>query len=193
MSFVEEIEKSVEILKKGKSLLYPTDTVWGVGCDAFNIQAIKKICKIKNRTFSKSMIVLVENIDRLYQLVGEITDFTRKIIVDNIEKKNKPITIVYDHVNQIASSFLRRKDNTLAVRLTYDPFCVCLIQNLNRPIISTSANVSGFPAPKSFSEISPSILKKIDYAVNFRRKEIANYSSSSIIKIVSDQVKILRL
>ncbi|WP_185859462.1 L-threonylcarbamoyladenylate synthase [Blattabacterium cuenoti] len=191
MSFHEEIEKSVEILKKGKSLLYPTDTVWGLGCDAFNIQAIRKICKIKNRTFSKSMIVLVEKMDRLRQLVGEITDFTRKIIVDNIAKKNKPITIVYDHVNQIASNLLK-KDNTLAVRLTYDPFCVCLIRNFDRPIISTSANLSGFSTPKSFSEISPSILKRIDYAVNFRREKRANYSSSSIIKIVSDKVKILR-
>ncbi|ACY40475.1 Sua5/YciO/YrdC/YwlC family protein [Blattabacterium sp. (Blattella germanica) str. Bge] len=192
MSFYEEIEKSVDILKKGKSLLYPTDTVWGLGCDAFNVEAINKICKIKNRSFSKSMILLVESMDRLHQLVGKITDFTRQIIVDNIAKKNKPITIVYDHVNQIASNLLS-EDNTLAIRLTYDPFCVCLIQNLDRPIISTSANLSGFSSPKSFSEISPSILSQIDYAVNFRRKEIANHRCSSIIKIVSDQVKILRM
>ncbi|WP_341661793.1 L-threonylcarbamoyladenylate synthase [Blattabacterium cuenoti] len=193
MSFyvVEEIEKSVDILKKGKNLLYPTDTVWGLGCDAFNLQAIKKICEIKNRNLSKSMIVLVESMDRLYQLVGEIPHFTKKIILDNFLKKEKPITIVYENTKKIASNFFR-KDNTLAVRLTHDPFCIGLIQNLDRPIISTSANFSGFVTPKSFSEINPFILNKTDYVVNFRREEKVNYRSSSIIKIVSNQVKILR-
>ncbi|WP_185862280.1 L-threonylcarbamoyladenylate synthase [Blattabacterium cuenoti] len=192
MSFNEEIEKSVNILKKGKSLLYPTDTVWGIGCDALNIQAIKKIYRIKNRNISKSMILLVESIDRLHQLVGKISDFTKKIIFDNIVNKKKPITIVYDNVYKIASH-LFSKDNTLAIRLTNDIFCTCLIKNLDRPIISTSANLSGGSTPKSFSEISPSILKKIDYVVDFRRKEKAHYSSSSIIKIVSNKIKILRI
>ncbi|WP_341659183.1 L-threonylcarbamoyladenylate synthase [Blattabacterium cuenoti] len=187
----EEIERSVDILKKGKNLLYPTDTVWGLGCDAFNLQAIKKICEIKNRNFSKSMIVLVESMDRLHQLVGKIPHFTKKIILDNFLKKEKPITIVYENTKKIASNFFRQ-DNTLAVRLTHDPFCICLIQNLDRPIISTSANLSGFVAPKSFSEIHPFILNKTDYVVNFRREEKVNYRSSSIIKIVSNQVKILR-
>ncbi|AFJ90619.1 L-threonylcarbamoyladenylate synthase [Blattabacterium sp. (Blaberus giganteus)] len=192
MSFYVEIEKSVEILKKGKSLLYPTDTVWGLGCDAFNIQAIKKICKIKNRSIDKSMIVLVENMDRLHQLVGKVSNFTKKIIVDNLIKKNKPITIVYENTRRIASNCFRR-DNTLAVRLTYDPFCICLIRNLDRPIISTSANFSGFVSPKSFSEINPCILSKTDYVVNFRREEKAHYTGSSIIKIVSNHIKILRM
>ncbi|WP_341662827.1 L-threonylcarbamoyladenylate synthase [Blattabacterium cuenoti] len=195
MSFyvVEEIERSVDILKKGKNLLYPTDTVWGLGCDAFNLQAIKRICEIKNRNIYKSMIVLVESMDRLHQLVGEIPHFTKKIILDNFLKKEKPITIVYENTKKIASNFFR-KDNTLAVRLTHDPFCICLIKNLDRPIISTSANLSGFVTPKSFSEINPFILNKTDYVVNFRREEKGNdrYRSSSIIKIVSDQVKILR-
>ncbi|WP_341658533.1 L-threonylcarbamoyladenylate synthase [Blattabacterium cuenoti] len=187
----EEIERSVDILKKGKNLLYPTDTVWGLGCDAFNLQAIKKICEIKNRNLSKSMIVLVESMDRLHQLVGKIPHFTKKIILDNFIKNEKPITIVYENTKKIASNFFRQ-DNTLAVRLTHDPFCICLIQNLDRPIISTSANLSGFVTPKSFSEINPFILNKTDYVVNFRREEKVNYRSSSIIKIVSNQIKILR-
>ncbi|BAR91929.1 L-threonylcarbamoyladenylate synthase [Blattabacterium cuenoti] len=192
MSFyVEEIERSVNILRKGKNLLYPTDTVWGLGCDAFNLQAIKKICEIKNRNFYKSMIVLVESMDRLHQLVGKIPHFTKKIILDNFVKKEKPITIVYENTKKIASNFFRQ-DKTLAVRLTHDPFCICLIQKLDRPIISTSANLSGFITPKSFSEIHPFILNKTDYVVNFRRGEKMNNRSSSIIKIVSDQVKILR-
>ncbi|BAM99472.1 L-threonylcarbamoyladenylate synthase [Blattabacterium cuenoti] len=192
MSFyVEEIERSVNILRKGKNLLYPTDTVWGLGCDAFNLQAIKRICEIKNRNFYKSMIVLVESMDRLHQLVGKIPHFTKKIILDNFVKKEKPITIVYENTKKIASNFFRQ-DKTLAVRLTHDPFCICLIQNLDRPIISTSANFSGFITPKSFSEIHPFILNKTDYVVNFRREEKMNNRSSSIIKIESDQVKILR-
>lgn len=194
MSFDVEIEKSVNILKKGKSLLYPTDTVWGLGCDAFNIQAIKKIYKIKNRNTSKSMIFLVESMDRLHQLVGEISHFTRRIIVDNIIKKGKPITVIYENTKKIAYNFFSQdNNNTLAVRLTYDPFCICLIRNLDRPIISTSANLSGFVTPKSFSEISPLILSQTDYVVNFRREEKANYTNSSIIKIVSNQIKILRM
>ncbi|WP_185863400.1 L-threonylcarbamoyladenylate synthase [Blattabacterium cuenoti] len=192
MSFYGEIEKSVKILKKGKVLLYPTDTVWGLGCDAFNIQAIKKICKIKNRNIYKSMILLVESIDRLHQLVGKISFFTQKIIFDNLVKKDKPITIVYENVKKMESNFFKPY-STLAVRLTYDPFCICLIRNLDRPIVSTSANLSGFVSPKSFSEISPSILYKTDYVVNFRREEKAIYSGSSIIKIVDNQVKILRM
>ncbi|WP_256379516.1 L-threonylcarbamoyladenylate synthase [Blattabacterium sp. DPU] len=87
MSFYEEIEKGVDILKKGKNLLYPTDTVWGLGCDAYNIQAIRKICEIKNRSISKPMIVLVESMDRLHQLVGEVSFFTKRIISDNLVKK----------------------------------------------------------------------------------------------------------
>ncbi|WP_185871793.1 L-threonylcarbamoyladenylate synthase [Blattabacterium cuenoti] len=192
MSFQIEIEKSVDILKKGKNILYPTDTIWGLGCDAFNIQAIQKICEIKNRNICKSMIVLVESIDRLHQLVGKISDFTRRIIINNLVKKDKPITIVYKNTKKIASNFFRQ-DNTLAIRLTYDPFCIGLIRKLDRPIISTSANFSGFMTPKSFSEINPAILSRTDYIVNFRRKEKPNYSASSIIKIVSNKVKILRI
>lgn len=192
MFFYEEIEKSVKILKKGKSLLYPTDTVWGLGCDAFNIKAIEKIYKIKNRSFSKSMILLVESMDRLCELVEEIPFFVKKLLQENHRKK--PITIVYDNPKKIVSKLNpKAKDNTLAIRLTMDPFCSRLIRNLDRPIISTSANLSGFPTPKSFCEISSSILNKIDYAVNFRRKEISSYSSSSILKIVSNKVKILRM
>ncbi|WP_185861420.1 L-threonylcarbamoyladenylate synthase [Blattabacterium cuenoti] len=193
MSFQIEIKKSVDILKKGKILLYPTDTVWGLGCDAFNMQAIKKICKIKNRNIFKSMILLVESMDRLCQLVGKISFFTQTIILDNLVKQEKPITIVYDNIKKIKSNFIR-KDNTLAVRLTYDPFCIFLIRNLDKPIISTSANFSGFMTPKSFSEIHPYIIRKTDYVVNFRREEKAIYSGSSIIKVVSDHnIKILRM
>lgn len=192
MSFYEEIQISVEILKNGKILLYPTDTIWGLGCDAFNINAIKKIYKIKNRKISKPMIFLVESIDRLLNLVDKISDFNIKIISDNIKYRKKPITIIYDHViEKITSNFFGK--NSLAIRLTNDPFCTHLIKKLDRPIISTSANISGFSPPKYFHEISTYILKNIDYAVNIRRNEKSNYTSSSIIKIISKEIKILRL
>ncbi|AER40507.1 MAG: threonylcarbamoyl-AMP synthase [Flavobacteriales bacterium] len=192
MSFHKEIEISVKILKKGKVLLYPTDTVWGLGCDAFNLNAIEKIYKIKNRDISKSMIVLVEKIDRLYELIERIPNLVKRIIQDNHIKRKKPITIVYDNPSKKIYNLLIR-DNTLAIRLTNDLFCNSLIKELDRPIVSTSANLSGFQNPKYFSDIHPSILSKIDYAVNFRRKEKSRYNHSSIIKIISNKVKILRV
>ncbi|WP_185851131.1 L-threonylcarbamoyladenylate synthase [Blattabacterium cuenoti] len=192
--FYDEIEKSVKILKKGKILLYPTDTVWGLGCDAFNIKSVKKIYEIKNRCFSKPMILLVEKIDRLSKLVENIPDFIKKIILHKNQNKRKPLTIVYNNPKKIISKFLlNKKDNTLAIRLTVDPFCSALIRCLNKPIISTSANLSGDSTPKSFEEISHSILENIDYAVNFRREETSISRNSSILKIVSNKVKILRM
>ncbi|WP_317168512.1 L-threonylcarbamoyladenylate synthase [Blattabacterium cuenoti] len=190
MSFINEIEQSVKILNQGKSLLYPTDTVWGLGCDPFNIQAVKKIYKIKNRKLFKPMIILVENINRLHDLITFIPNKLMKLLEQNI---NKPMTIIYDNPRKIISNCIFIKhDKTLAIRITMDTFCYNLIKNLDKPLISTSANLSGDPTPKSFSEIHPSILNKIDYAVNFRRQEKSMYNESSIIKLVSNQITILR-
>ncbi|WP_185851720.1 L-threonylcarbamoyladenylate synthase [Blattabacterium cuenoti] len=197
MFFFEEIERSTTLLKKGKCLLYPTDTVWGLGCDAFNLHAVEKIYKIKNRNLYKSMIILVENMDRLYELVEGIPDLVVKLINDNLHKRKKPITIVYENIRKTITNLFsinNKKSKTLAIRLTNDPFCVHLIRKLDRPIISTSANLSGEPTPQSFYEIHPSILNQVDYAVNFRRKEKSKYNGSSILKIVSNnKIKILRM
>ncbi|WP_185878023.1 L-threonylcarbamoyladenylate synthase [Blattabacterium cuenoti] len=192
MSFQIEITKSINFLKRGKILLYPTDTVWGLGCDAFNINAINKIYKIKKRNSFKPMIFLVESINRLQNLVGKLSDFTKQIILENYKKK--PITIIYQFKKNYKNKTLYKLsyNKTLAVRLTYDIFCSNLIKKLNKPIISTSANISGCITPKSFSEIDPQILKNVDYIVNFRRKEKSVYDSSKIIKINSNKIKILR-
>ncbi|WP_185872883.1 L-threonylcarbamoyladenylate synthase [Blattabacterium cuenoti] len=190
MSFINEIEQSVKILNQGKCLLYPTDTVWGLGCDPFNIQAVKKIYKIKNRKLFKPMIILVENINRVHDLVKFIPNQLMKLLEQNT---NKPMTIIYENPRQIISNCIFiKQDKTLAIRITMDPFCYHLIKNLNKPLISTSANLSGDPTPKSFSEIHPSILNNIDYAVNFRRQEKYMYNESSIIKLVSNKITILR-
>ncbi|WP_185856301.1 L-threonylcarbamoyladenylate synthase [Blattabacterium cuenoti] len=192
--FEEEIEKSVFFLKKGKCLLYPTDTVWGLGCDAFNLHAVKKIYKMKNRNFSKSMIILVENMDRLCELVERIPNFVRKLIDENNHFIKKPITIIYENIRKTVINF--NNNSTLAIRLTKDPFCTHLISKLDRPIISTSANLSGFPTPKCFSEITNSILNQVDYAVDFcsKKEEKSRYNASSILKIVpNNQIKILRM
>ncbi|WP_185870647.1 L-threonylcarbamoyladenylate synthase [Blattabacterium cuenoti] len=194
--FYREIKKSVTFLKRGKCLLYPTDTVWGLGCDAFNLHAVEKIYKIKNRNLSKNMILLVESMERLSELVKEIPDLVIKLINENYSHRKKPITIVYENIRKTVTNLFSKKNksNTLAIRLTKDPFCAHLIRKLDRPIVSTSANLSGFPPPQSFSEINPSILNQIDYAVNFRRKEKSRYNGSSIIKIVSNnKIKILRM
>ncbi|WP_185868629.1 L-threonylcarbamoyladenylate synthase [Blattabacterium cuenoti] len=194
MSFYKkEVNKSIYFLKIGKILLYPTDTIWGIGCDAFNEKSVQKIYTIKNRDPNKSMILLVESIDRLCGLVGEISDFTRNMISYNhIRYKKKPITIIYEIKKNIKYNFLIR-NHSLAIRLTHDPFCKLLIKNLNRPIISTSANLSGSTSPQSFNDINPCILNKIDYAVNLKRKEKSLYNHSMIMKIQSNQIKILRM
>ncbi|WP_185883062.1 L-threonylcarbamoyladenylate synthase [Blattabacterium cuenoti] len=192
MCFQDEVDQSVKFLKNGKNILYPTDTVWGIGCDAFDINAVKKIYRIKNRSFSKPMIILVDKIDRLYELLGKkISIFTQQLILYNDQINQKPITIIYQVKKRIFDKFFY-KGNTLAIRLTHDPFCKCLIQKLNRPIISTSANISGFNTPKSFSEIAPYILSNIDYAVKLKRKEKAHHKNSQIIQILSNRIKIFR-
>ncbi len=194
MGFYKEIERSVYILKNGKSLLYPTDTVWALGCDAFNKQAINNIYKIKYRDLSKTMILLVDNIYRLYELVGDISPFIKKVILYNLKQKTQPITVVYRvKNNKIFRNLIKKNDNTLAVRVTYDPFCIRLIKKLDKPIISTSANLSGFSSPKSFKEINSYIIKNIDYAVNYKRYKQSIYNHSKIIKIFSKKIKILRM
>lgn len=195
MFFKTEIEKSIKILKKGKVLLYPTDTIWGLGCDPFNINAIKNIYKIKKRRTDKNIILLVDEITRINYIIGKkVPFFIKEFILVNKIKKNKPITIIYDinKKNKLPKFFTKGK-NTVAIRVTHDLFCSCLIKKLDKPIISTSANISGFSSPICFSEINLLILKNADYVVNIRRKEKSKYRNSKIIQFLSSKkIKILR-
>ncbi|MFC5682939.1 L-threonylcarbamoyladenylate synthase [Flavobacterium sp. MAHUQ-51] len=182
-----EVHKAYEIIKEGGIILYPTDTVWGIGCDATNPEAIAKIYKLKQREETKSMIVLVNGERMIYNVFKEIPEVAWQII----DLSEKPTTLILDHPRNVAKNIIAA-DDTLAVRLVKEPFCYKLLERMKNPLVSTSANISGEPTPKSFKEISPEIIKGVDYVVNLHREKICQ-NPSTIIKLTNDsQVKIIR-
>lgn len=183
----EEIKKCIEVLEKGGTIVYPTDTVWGIGCDASDEQAVQRIFALKNRPDTKSMLCLVANDAMLERHVVKVPD----LAYDIMDLAEKPVTIVYDRPQGVAANLIA-PDNTLAIRVTKDPFCQRLVQRLGKPMVSTSANIAGLPTPRSFGEIDDLILKGVDYVVNLKR-EGTQESPSSIIKLASDgTVKVIR-
>lgn len=182
-----EIQTALEILKNGGIILYPTDTVWGIGCDAANEEAVKKIYALKQRQEKKSMITLVNGERMLYQIFKDIPQVAWDIW-DNTEK---PTTLILDKPKNVAPNIIA-KDNTLGVRMVTEEFCYKLMERLKKPLVSTSANISGQPTPKSFEEIAPEIIKGVDYIVNLHHDKICN-KPSTIIKLTLDsQVTIIR-
>ncbi len=185
--FKKEIDNTITILNEGGLILYPTDTVWGIGCDATNKEAIEKIFKLKKRSDKKTMICLVANQFMLEQYVEKVPEPA----YDIMDLSERPVTIIYDNPRGVADNLIA-EDNTLAIRVASDNFCQQLIKKFKKPIVSTSANIAGEPTPGSFSEISELILKGVDYVVNLEQKKI-NKSPSSIIKLGNDGVvKIIR-
>ncbi|WP_297986754.1 L-threonylcarbamoyladenylate synthase [uncultured Chryseobacterium sp.] len=181
------MEKALETLKSGGTILYPTDTIWGIGCDATNIEAINKIFEIKKREKTKSMIILVESEKRLQDLV-DVPEMAWEII----DLSEKPVTLVYDNPRGLPKEILA-EDGSIGIRLIKDDFCKKLISKLNKPLVSTSANFSGDKSPLKFSDINPEIVDLVDYAVEENREKVSQYSGSSVIRIWSDgRVKVLR-
>ena len=184
----EDIQNCINTLREGGIILYPTDTVWGIGCDASNPQAIQKIYDLKGRTFSKALITLVGSEVMLERTVLNMPE----IAWDLIESANRPLTLIYDEVKGIAPNAIA-EDGSCGIRLAKDTFCQQLIQRLGKPIISTSANVSGEETPKDFRSISDTILKGVDFVVNYRQNEANSQKSSSIIKLKNNgEIKIIR-
>ena len=182
-----EIEKSLLALKKGKTILYPTDTVWGIGCDATDEIAVNKIYHIKRREESKSLIILVSSFEMLQKYIDDIPDIVRSLLLEN----KKPTTVIYKNPKGIALNAIA-DDNTVALRIVQDEFCQELIHQFGKPIVSTSANISGAPTPKTFNDISKPILDSVDYIVNLAKEEI-NLKTSSIIRIKADNtIQIIR-
>ena len=183
----EEINKCIEILSNGGLILYPTDTVWGIGCDATNEEAVAKIYALKKRANTKTMICLVANDFMLEKHVSAIPE----VAYDIIDLATKPTTIVYDAPKGVAKNLVA-EDNTLAIRIASDKFCQYLINKFKKPIVSTSANIAGEPTPQTFKEISGAILKGVDYVVNLHQNKNSE-TPSSIIKLGNDGVvKIIR-
>lgn len=173
----EEIEKTLEVLKAGGVIVYPTDTIWGIGCDATNPDAVKKIYQLKQREESKSMITLVNDAAMLNLYVEEVP----AVAWDLIEFAEHPLTIVYPDPKNLAANVMA-EDGSAGIRVVTDSFCQKLIYKLRKPIISTSCNISGEPAPRSFAEIPAVILNGVDYVVNLRQNEAGASRPSTIIK-----------
>ena len=181
-----EVENSLKTLREKKLLLYPTDTVWGLGCDATESDAVAKIYKLKNREESKSLIILVSSLNMLKEYV-----VVPEKAIEIIKKSEKPTTIIYKNPKNVAPNAISKDDNTVAIRIVQDDFCRKLINEFGKPIISTSANISGDPTPKSFSKISTPILEGVDYIVNLHQ-ERETTKSSTILKIENDSIVVLR-
>jgi L-threonylcarbamoyladenylate synthase len=183
----EEIQNAFEVIKNGGIILYPTDTVWGIGCDATNTDAIAKIYKLKQREESKSMICLMNGEKMMYNVFKDIPEVAWQIW----DLSEKPTTLILDNPRNIASNIIA-EDRTLGVRLVKEPFCFKLMERMKKPLVSTSANISGQPTPIAFKDISPEILKGVDYVVNLYQDKISG-KPSTIIKLSNDsQVKIIR-
>ncbi|MEH6536569.1 MAG: L-threonylcarbamoyladenylate synthase [Psychroserpens sp.] len=182
-----ELEITLQILKQGGLILYLTDTVWGIGCDATNYEAVKKVYKLKQRDDSNALLCLVNNYAMLERHVDNVPNMAYTILDIAV----KPTTIIYDNPAGVAENLIG-KDNTLAIRVVKNKFCEKLIKYFKKPLVSTSANISGQPSPKSFKEISDEILKGVDYVVNLQNEK-SQSQPSTIIKLSNDgMVKIIR-
>jgi L-threonylcarbamoyladenylate synthase len=187
MSFEKDIEKCLEVLRSGGLILYPTDTVWGIGCDATNETAVDKIYKVKKRSDEKAMIVLVADERDIMHYVAA-PDLS---LFDYLDKTIKPTTVVYEGALGFADNLIA-KDGSVAIRICKEEFCRTLIKRLRKPLVSTSANVSGLPAPKNFKEISPEIKNGVDHIVEYRQNDDIPAQPSSLIKWDNGRVTILR-
>ncbi|HQI70503.1 MAG TPA: L-threonylcarbamoyladenylate synthase [Bacteroidales bacterium] len=184
----EELLKTFEVIRKGGVILYPTDTVWGLGCDATMSKPIDRIAQIKKRPENKAMIILLDLPEKLYQYVDDVPE----IAFDFINNITTPLTIIYPRAKNLPKNLIA-DDGSIAIRIIHDEFCNKLINMMNKPLVSTSANFSGEPTPLIYSKIKPAIIDQVDYAVNFNRARIKEVKSSTVIKFTDDgEYKILR-
>lgn len=177
LPFQHDIDACLEILDTGRLILYPTDTIWGIGCDATNEMAVEKIYRLKQRPDHKPMVVLMADEREILQYVTQ-PDLQ---VFDYIKGVSKPITVVYEGGVGLADQLLA-DDRSVAIRITSDSFCKHLIKRFKKPIVSTSANLSGYPAPRSFQDIDPLIKEGVDYVVRYRQSDDNYYKPSSVVR-----------
>lgn len=188
MKLEEDIKKAVEVMRRGGVILYPTDTIWGIGCDATNPEAVARVYKIKQRDDSKALICLVDSEARLQRYVRNVPE----VAWDVMELATKPTTVILDNAVNLAPNLIA-EDGSIAMRITREEFSRELCYRFQKPIVSTSANISGEPAAQNYRDIAPDILEAVDYVCWTRRQEHQPHQPSSIIKIGADgEVKILR-
>jgi L-threonylcarbamoyladenylate synthase len=183
----QEIHNAYEAIKNGGIILYPTDTVWGIGCDATNSEAVAKIYALKKRAETQSMICLMNGEKMMYNVFKDIPEVAWQIL----DLSEKPTTLILDNPRNVAENLIA-PDKTLGIRIVKEPFCFKLLERMKKPLVSTSANISGQPTPIAFKDISPEIVKGVDYVVNLHHDKIGG-KPSTIIKLTNDsQVKVIR-
>ncbi len=176
-----DIVNALEVLNAGGLILYPTDTIWGIGCDATNEKAVERIFKLKGRDAGKSLIVLLDNENKLERYVKEVP----ALAYDLIEYSEKPLTIIYSQAANLASNVIHA-DGSVGIRIPKHPFCQQLIQRFRKPIVSTSANLSGEKSPSNFLDIAQEIIEGVDYVVNFEQDDTSPKTPSTIMKLEPD-------
>ncbi|MEX0982193.1 MAG: L-threonylcarbamoyladenylate synthase [Bacteroidales bacterium] len=184
----KEINSALKVLKEGGVILYPTDTIWGIGCDATNEAAVAKVYAIKERADTKSMLALIHTEALLASYVTTVPEIAWELIEAAVD----PLTIIYPAAKNLAKNLIGR-DQTIGIRITKDDFCTQLISRFRKPVVSTSANLSGHSAPANFFEINKSIREKVDYTVNWRQDDYTRAKPSSIIKLgIGGEINIIR-
>lgn len=184
----DDIKKALEVLKSGGVILYPTDTIWGLGCDATNEIAVQRIYQIKKRADSKSMLVLMDNPALLDRYVNEVPE----IAWDLVDVATTPLTVIYPGAKNLAKNLVA-DDGSIGIRFTKEAFTSQLLQRFRRPIVSTSANISGEKSPAVFAEIAEEIKNQVDYVVEYRQNDSTQAQPSSIIKLgPGGQIEIIR-
>lgn len=201
MTREEDIKKAVEVLRKGGVILYPTDTVWGIGCDATNAEAVKRVYEIKQRDDSKALICLVDSDARLQRYVRNVPDVAWQLIdslkeaatiFDGSPSGSRPTTLILDGAVNLAPNLIA-EDGSIALRITHEPFSKELCYRFQKALVSTSANISGQPAAQNYCDIAPELLEAVDYVCWSRRQEHKPHLPSSIIRLRQDgEVTIIR-
>ena len=191
----QDLQAALRVLRNGGIIVYPTDTVWGIGCDATNAEAVRRIYALKQREDSKLMLVLLDSPAKLNYYIADIPDAAWQLLDcsnDANDEMMKPLTIIYPNARNLAANLIA-EDGSVGIRITNEPFSKALCAQLKHPIVSTSANISGRPSARFFSEIEQEILDGADYVCQFRREDDCPHEPSSIIKINGDGTfKIIR-
>lgn len=188
----DDLQSALRVLREGGVIVYPTDTVWGIGCDATNPEAVARIYALKQRADSKSMLVLLDAPGKLQGYVEQVPDMAWELLECNSEDECRPMTIIYPGAKNLAPNLLA-EDGSVGIRITREAFTRALCQQLHHPIVSTSANLSGQPAAAIYDEIADEILSGADYVCRYRRDDVTKHAPSSIIKIgIHNEIQIIR-
>ena len=179
----DDIRQALEVLRQGGTILYPTDTIWGIGCDATNAEAVQRVYAIKQRDDSKALICLVDSTARLQRYVREVPD----VAWDLIDYATTPLTLILNGASGLAPNLLA-DDGSVGLRVTSEVFSHALCYRFQKAIVSTSANISGHPAPQTFADIDPALLKAVDYVCRSRQRDTSRHQPSSILKLTTDGV-----